>query len=193
MTNHTRLYQFVYHAVNKMAIKNGGEQLKIEYRRQCIKDTWIKLGVFGVTQQKITNQLKEDFGIEVTQVTVSRDLKVIKQRIKNQSADELRSEIFAGYMRLITEAREGWRRSLEDAVTETSEVIEGPAFEGKNQKLKAQTRTTGQSGNPAFLKREEEAFAAMRKMFGVDLERQPGSTADNPVYHRMVVLPPKDE
>lgn len=175
--------------------RNSRQQLEIEYRRKLIKDTWIKLGVFGITQQQIADQVTDDFDIAIDQPTVSRDLKVIKKRIKKQTADELRAEIFAGYMRLITEARKGWRRSLEDAVTETTEIIEAPGGPGsaKSERVKAQTTTKGQSGNSSFLDQEQKAFAAMRKMLGVDMETVPGSTADNPVYHKMVVLPPKDE
>lgn len=148
--------------------RNSRQQLEIEYRRMLIKDTWIKLGVFGVTQQQIADQVTEDFDIAIDQPTVSRDLKVIKYRMQKQGADELRAEFFAGYMRLITEAREGWRRSLEDAVTETTEIIEVAGAETQNERVKASTRRTGQSGNPSFLDQEQKYFAAMRKMFGVD-------------------------
>lgn len=182
-----------------MTTKNSRQKLEIEYRRQCVKDVWIKLGVFSVTQQQIVNSLKDNFDIEVDQTTISRDLKIVKQRIQEQTADELKSEFFAGYMRIINEAREGWRRSLEDAKTETVEVVEMPetrATDGTlilaaKQRTKASSRTEGQSGNPSFLDQEQKAFKAMRELFGVDLKNEPGSSEDSPFYQKMVILPPK--
>jgi len=164
-----------------VTVKNSKQELEIEYRRACIKEVWIELGVFDVTQQQIADKLAEKCSITVDQSTISRDIKVIKQRIKDQTADDLRSELFAGYMRLIIEARGAWRKSLEDAVTETTEAIEGGSGPGSGQRLKAQTRTAGQSGNPAFLAEEQKAFKAMREMFGVDAETA-GSSEDKPLH-----------
>lgn len=160
-----------------MEAKNSRQELEIEYRRQCVKDAWIKLGVFDVTQQQIADTLAEDCKIVVDQSTISRDLKVIKQRIKDQTADEMKTELWAAYMRVVSEARQAWKRSLEDAVTETSEMIEVPEVakgeKGNStvvnqQRLKASTRREGQSGNPALLAQEQAAYKAMREMFGID-------------------------
>lgn len=157
--------------------RNSRQQLEIEYRRKCVKDTWIKLGALDVTQEQIVQTLKTDYGIEVERSTVSRDLAAIKKAMQEQTPEELRVFLMAEYLFALKEAKSAWKRSLEDAVTETSEVIEVPDIardeEGtpqvvSNQRLKAQTRKEGQSGNPALLGQAQAALKAVREMFGTD-------------------------
>ena len=150
-----------------MAQRNSTQEREIEYRRQCVKDTWIKLGAFGTTQQQITDALKDDYGIEVDRSTVSGDLKAIKKAMQAQTPADLKSFLMAEYLYVIGEARAAWQKSLEDAVTETQEAVEGDQATGK-QRLKVSTRREGQSGNPALLAQAQAALKAIREMFGVD-------------------------
>jgi hypothetical protein len=150
-----------------MASKNSSQQRNIEHRRKCVKDAWIALGVFGVTQHQIVERLKADYDISVDQSTVSRDLAIIKQRLIDQTTAELKSELWGAYMHVVNQAREGWRRSLEDKEVTVFENVQGAGGDG-NDRIKAQERKEGQSGNASFLAEEQKAYKAMREMFGVD-------------------------
>jgi hypothetical protein len=85
--------------------RNNREQREIEYRRQCVKDTWIKLGAFDVTQEQITQALKAEYGIEVDRSTVSRDLAAIKKVMCAETAEELKAFLLAEYLFVIKEER----------------------------------------------------------------------------------------
>jgi hypothetical protein len=157
--------------------KNKTEQREIEYRRQCVKDTWIKLGVFGVTQEQITKALADDYQIDVDRSTISRDLAAVKNAMQERTPEDLKAYLMAEYEYLLGEARQGWTRSQEDAVTETSEMIEVPEVgkdkEGKpiqvtSQRLKASTKRIGQAGDSSFLAEIRQTTKSIREMFGVD-------------------------
>jgi arginine repressor len=150
--------------------RNNREQREIEYRRQCVKDTWIKLGAFDVTQEQITQALKADFGIEVDRSTVSRDLAAIKKMMSAETAEELKAFLLAEYLFVIKEERAAWKRSLEDAVIEISEMTELPGMikdekgttaQVVSQRLKASTRRAGQSGNPAHMAQLQAALRSI--------------------------------
>ena len=164
-----------------MAVRNSREQLEIEYRRQCVKDIFIKLGAFDVTQVQIVEALKEDYKIKVDQSTISRDLAAIKKTMRQQTPDDLKAFLFAEYLWALRESRVGWRRSLEDAETTIQEMIDGGEpvkLDSKGlplpvaQRLKASTRREGQSGNPALLAQAQAALKAIREMFGVDAPKK---------------------
>lgn len=174
-----------------MGKKNSTQEREIEYRRQRVKDVWVKLGVFGVTQDQITEALAKDYSITVDRSTVSRDLAVINKTMRERTPDDLKGYLMAEYEYLISEARHGWIKSKEDAVTETTEMIETP--EAGSQRLKASTRRVGQAGDSSFLAEIRQTAKSIREMFGVDAKTDPGSSEQNPIYHKMVVIPPKDE
>ena len=173
-----------------MSSKNSTQQREIEYRRQCVKDAWIKLGVFGVTQQQIVEALTTDYKITVDQATISRDLAAIKKAMQERTPDDLKAYLMAEYEYIIGEARQGWNRSVQDAVTETSEVIEVPevgkdakgnAIQTTSQRLKASTRKVGQAGDSSFLAEIRQTAKSIREMFGVD-PKEAGSSENKPFY-----------
>lgn len=99
------------------------------------------------------------------------------QKDAAKTIEERQADLEQRYLLIYTEAIAAWERSLEDAVTETSEVVETPEAgkdkEGKpiwasSQRLKASTRKEGQSGNPALLAQAQAALKALREMFGTD-------------------------
>lgn len=149
-----------------MSRKNSTQEREIEYRRQCVKDTWIKLGVFGVTQDQITEALARDYSIKVDRSTVSRDLTAINKAMRGRTPDDLKGYLMAEYEYLINEARQGWVKSKEDVVTETTEMIEAPDAGG--QRFKAFTRRVGQAGDSSFLAEIRQTAKSIREMFGVD-------------------------
>lgn len=134
-----------------------------ERDRLLISDLYLQ----GYNQQEIADKL----GLHRN--TVGSDIKFLlgvwrKQR--NGLVDE-----FEGKYRFIyREAIAAWKRSLEDAEVEVSEVVEDS--EGKDEKgsrsktsrMKASTRKEGQSGNPALLAQAQAAMKAIREMIGVD-------------------------
>lgn len=157
--------------------KNSTQQREIEYRRQCVKDTWIKLGAFDITQQQIVEALKENYKIEVDQSTVSRDLAAIKKAMQRRTPDDLKAHLMAEYEFIIRQARDAWKRSQEDAVTEISEIIQTPEI-GKDEKghpvqvtgerIKGSTKRVGQAGDSSFLAEIRQTAKAIREMFGID-------------------------
>jgi hypothetical protein len=97
----------------------------------------------------------------------------------------LPTEFDEKYRYIHEQALAAWLRSLEDAVTETSEMVEVPEMtkdaKGNpvvttSQRMKAQTRKEGQSGNPALLAQAQAALKAIREMFGVDAASRSDST-----------------
>lgn len=149
--------------------KDSTRQREIEYRRQCVKNTWLKLGAFGTTQQQIVDGLAADYGIEVDQSTVSRDLAAIKKAMQEQTPAELKAALLAEYEFILSETRAAWFKSLKDAETSIQELIDGgEGNPGSGQRLKASTKKEGQSGNPALLAQANAALKAIREMFGVD-------------------------
>jgi len=172
-----------------MTQRNSREQLEIEYRRQCVKDIFIKLGAFDVTQSEIVDVLKEDYKIEVDQSTISRDLAAIKKAMRQQTPDDLKAFLFAEYIWALREARGGWTKSQEDAVTEIQEMIEAagePGGDALNRgRAKVSTRREGQSGNPALLAQAQAALKAIREMFGVDAAKA-GESDDKPFIVKVV-------
>lgn len=156
-------------------------------------------------QSDIAQILEDEFGIKVSQPTISNDLQAIDKRIQAKSEAVImavREKILFEYERVYGEAFSAWLKSLEDAESETSEVIETPeefketgnkAANKKKQRLKVQSKREGQSGNAALLGQAQNALKSIRELLGLDIQSDPGSNANNPIYHKMVVLPPKDE
>lgn len=172
--------------------KDSTRQQEINRRRQIIS----KLRHEGIKEQaKIADRLRGDYGIDVTQQTVSNDLKaldLIWRASAIENTDKVKQELLKQYRYIYQQSLIAWERSTEDAETTTQELIDGDGS-GVNQRLKASTRKEGQSGNPALLAQAQAALKAIREMFGVDIKTDPGSSETNPIYHKMLVVPPKDE
>jgi hypothetical protein len=141
--------------------KNSTQQQEINRRRQIVS----KLRHEGVkTQGEIVERLKEDYGIEVTQATVSGDLKALDQLWRNsaiENTDKWKREMIKQHRFLYQQSLAAWDFSLEDAEEMTTGGKDGPS-----EKVK------GQSGNPAHLKNAHDNLEAIRKLLGLDAPKR---------------------
>lgn len=139
-----------------------------------------------ITQQEIADQLAGKHNIKVTQRTVSRDLKALKQSHWQSSAkamEALKNKMLAEYEMIYGEAIIAWARSLEDKHVQVFENIQPGGADNEDStkqqgRIKAQERTEGQSGNPALLAQAQAALKAIREMFGVDASAKVDITSD---------------
>lgn len=145
----------------------------------------------GWNQTEIARELGVD------QSTVSRDIKFLLAEWRKQR-NGLVDEFEGKYRYVYREAITAWHRSKEDAVTETSEMIEVPEVSKdakgnpqvvSSQRMKAQTRREGQSGNPALLAQAQAAIKAIREMFGVDAAEkiEHSGPGGQPLFSEIVV------
>lgn len=131
--------------------------------RLLISDLYVQ----GWTQKEIADKLG------LNRNTIGSDIKFLLAEWRKQR-NGLVDEFEGKYRFIYREAIAAWKRSLEDAEIEVSEVVEDS--EGQNEKgskskssrMKASTRKEGQSGNPALLAQAQAAMKAVREMFGVD-------------------------
>lgn len=140
--------------------KINGKLKEITKRRLAVAQLFNE----GVTSQpQIVEKLKERFSIEVTQPTISGDLKALDKQWKEESLEEIdqvKARLIAKYMQIYSEAYAAWRLSLEEAVTH--EIADTP--KGTYEK----TIKKGQSGNPALLAQCQSALKAIRELTGLD-------------------------
>jgi Arginine repressor, DNA binding domain len=145
--------------VNPVA-KNSTRQQEINRRRQIVS----KLRHEGVkAQADIVERLLGDYGIEVSQQTVSLDLKALDQLWRGSAlnnTDKWKREVAEQYRYLYQQSLAAWELSLEDAEESTTGGKDGPS-----EKVK------GQSGNPAHIRNAQEALKAMREMLGLDAKQ----------------------
>jgi hypothetical protein len=136
--------------------KNSTQQQEINRRRQIVS----KLRHEGVKAQADIVEHLKDYGIYVTQQTVSNDLKAL-DRLWRMSAidniDKWKQEVAGQYRYLYQQSLAAWELSLEDA-----EEITIGGKEGDKEKYK------GQSGNPAHIKNAQESLKAIRDLLGLD-------------------------
>jgi hypothetical protein len=137
--------------------KNSTQQQEINRRRQIVS----KLRHEGVkTQAAIVERLKEDYGIEVTQATVSGDLKALDRLWKASAIDNIdkwKQEVAGQYRYLYQQSLAAWEISLEDA-----EEISTGGKDGPSEKVK------GQSGNPSHIRNAQASLEAIRELLGLD-------------------------
>lgn len=138
-------------------MKNSTQQQEINRRRQLIS----KLRHEGVRAQgEIATRLRDDYGIEVTQQTVSNDLKALDRLWRSSAIDNIdkwKRELLEQYRYLYQQSLAAWEMSLEDA-----EEMKTGGKDGLTEKIK------GQSGNPAHLRNAQDALKAIRDMLGLD-------------------------
>lgn len=170
--------------------KNSTQKQEINRRRRLIS----KLRHEGVKMQsEIVQRLADDYGINVSQQTVSIDLRALDQLWKNSAlvnTDKWKNELIKQYRYVYQQALAAWELSLEDSETTIQEMIE--AGEGGNggQRLKASTRTEGQSGNPALLAQAQAALKALRDMLGLD---EATKVEHSGQVSNLIILPPKSD
>lgn len=144
--------------------KDSTKYQEINRRRQLVS----KLRHEGVrTQSAIAERLRDNYGIDVTQQTVSNDLKALDQLWKSSAlanTDKWKNEVAKQYRYLYQQSIAAWELSLEDAEEVTTEDGE----DGEDSKEKTRTRTKGQSGNPAHLRNAQESLKAIRDLLGLD-------------------------
>lgn len=137
------------------------QKQEVNRRRQLVS----KLRHEGArTQNEIVTRLKEDYGIEVTQATISGDLKALDKLWRNSAIDNIdkwKREVAAQYRYLYQQSLAAWELSLEDA-----EEISTGGKNGPSEKV------TGQSGNPAHIKNAQESLKAIRDILGIDAPKK---------------------
>lgn len=139
---------------------SSSKQKEITKRRLCIAQLFNE----GHKNQFIIAELLKDrYHIEVSQPTVSLDLKALDKQWKAESKTEIdmvKGRLIAKYEQLYNEAYQAWLLSLQDAITEES----GSTVKGVYSKSKR----VGQSGNPALLAQAQSALKAIREIIGTD-------------------------
>jgi hypothetical protein len=162
-------------------MKNSTQQQEINRRRQIVS----KLRHEGVkTQAEITQRLKDDYGFDVTQQTISNDLKALDKLWRSSAIDEIdkwKKELVSQYRYIYQQSLTAWELSLEDAEEVTQEkvqLISDAGLHSLEAKPVEKTKIKGQSGNPALLAQAQAALKAIREMFGVD--KQVTGTDESP-------------
>jgi predicted transcriptional regulator len=150
------------------------EDLQIERRRQQVAEFYLT----GQTQAAIARELN------VSQATVSADLKAIRQQWRDSSLrnfDEAVEESLRKYQVLEREAWNGWQRSQEPA--ETSRIVQG------EQGRKAEKTVRQQVGDPRFLELVHRAITGRRALLGLDAPTRiaPTSPEGDEAYHTHVM------
>lgn len=149
-----------------MPIKNSTQQQEINRRRQIVS----KLRHEGVKgQAEIAECLRVDYGIDVTQQTVSNDLKALNhlwQQSAIENTDKWKKEIVTQYRYLYQQSVTAWELSLEDAEEITIDTIKEGEL-GKSLPIE-KTKLKGQSGNPAHIRNAQESLKAIRDVLGID-------------------------
>jgi hypothetical protein len=134
------------------------------------KKLWVEQGL--EEQGRIAEELEKQFQIKVHQTTVGRDLQAIKDRMVAQTTDDIKAFVIAGYQYTWSQAIIGWQRSLENKEVQIQESVENPRKSKDKDtgadRIKAQLRTEGQSGNPAFLAQAQAALKSLRELWGLD-------------------------
>ena len=139
----------------------------------------------------LRGELQADIGgaLGLTQATVSRDLKVLQSEWLESAAvdiDKAKSKELAKIDDLELEYWEGWRKSQEDAIrTQQEEKEDGLRMkikDGENYTVtdiarKKVKTTTGQYGNPAFLRGIEWCINKRCDILGLDAPKQTDITS----------------
>lgn len=142
-------------------MRDSRRKKSINRRRLIISSLFAE----GVKKQNdIVKRLREDHNIEVSQATVSLDLKALEKTWINSSlanTDKWKRELIRQYRLIYQQAYQAWKLSLEDAEEETTDPEGGIT-----------TKRKGQSGNPQLLKQAQDAMKAIRDMIGLDAARE---------------------
>jgi hypothetical protein len=139
--------------------RNNAEVAKIQKRRTVMVELYLQ----GMTQGEIAKQLNVD------RQTLWRDLEAIRQEwLKDRVANynrlkqiELHRIDWTEY-----EARRGWEKSWEDAVTVKDTVM--AAGDETSDIQKSERTKKGQGGDPAFLSIVLQCSQERRKILGLD-------------------------
>lgn len=139
---------------------NSGKQKEISHRRLAVAELYNE---GNHSQSKLVELLRDRYGIDVTQPTVSSDLIALDKEWKNQARSDLeqvKAHLIAKYYQIYKEAYAAWKLSLENAMTiETTTTSKG-TYEKEIKK--------GQSGNPALLAQAQAALKSIREIVGLD-------------------------
>lgn len=158
--------------------KNSTKQQEINRRRQIIS----RLKSEGVKRQDdIRQRLSDDFGITVTQQTVSLDLKALdKQWIKAQisNTDKWKRELIKQYQIIYEQSIAAWYLSLDDA----EEITFDEEGNEANRKVK------GQSGNPALLSQAQNALKNIRDILGLDEAQKLNLNDGKPIEFKHIIV-----
>lgn len=104
--------------------------------------------------------------VELSQPTVSRDIKALQQEwldLATANFDEAKAKELAKIDHLEREYWAAWRRSQEDAESESTKMVEAQG----GKRLEAQTQRKGQAGDPRFLSGVQWCIEQRCKILGV--------------------------
>lgn len=154
----------------------------LNFRQMRVAEIWERDPM--QTQENIRKVLEAEFGIKISRVTVSRDLKWMDERnVAKTDAiiTATKAAIYEEYLHLYNEALDAWERSLENKeVVTTSETGTQGDTEGR-----LQTRVEGQSGNPAHHRNALEVLRAIRDLYGLD-RVGPGGSESEPIHIKIL-------
>jgi len=155
-----------------MTSKKSTKNKKILYRRSKIAGLWAE----GISQQQdIADALKARYNIEVTQMTVSRDLEALKIEWQEERVAETSEAITAALRvrrHLLALALTDYAESKKPKETTIQETIDsGPrsAEDGAKPetRTKAQIKTEERNGDPRYLTVASQQATAIEKIIGV--------------------------
>src|SRR5262249_27912486 len=136
------------------------KQLAVERRRQQIAEMRLQ----GWSQQAIADRL------DITQATVSNDLKSIRQQWRERMIadfNDLQAEELQRVERIEREAWAGWERSQKPA---ESAVIEADPKKARRKTVK------NQHGDPRFLSIVSSCIQSRRAILGLDAPKKVAPT-----------------
>ena len=178
-----------------MTSKNSTKNKTILYRRGKIAGLWAE----GISQQQdIADALKVRYSIEVTQMTVGRDLKALQAEWKEERVAETSEAITAALRRrehLFTLALADYERSKEPKKTTIQETIDSVSKEAgakPDTRTKAQIKTEERNGDPRYLTVASQQAAAIEKIIGVYAPEKRDITSAGQAIKGYAIVSPDD-
>lgn len=165
---------------------------KIENRRRLVA----RLFCEGVSNQfDIVSELRSRYGIDVSQCTVSRDLRYIENEWqKERLADvaTVKNRLLAKYDLIYSEAMGAWMKSLEDVEVIVKELrgMVDVSDDSTKKRVRQFVKKYGQSGNSSLLAQAQSALRAIREIIGTDAPTKQDVIHSGEVQN-LIILPQK--
>lgn len=149
-----------------MATGKRRSKSQIARDRKRVAELYLK----GWLQVEIADELKID------QSTVSRDLSALLEEWKESAlvdVDELKAQELAKINVLENEYWGAWKKSQDDAVTQTKErYMAGEKPESANKRIKEQEKRVGQVGDSSFLRGVQWCIQKRCELLGLDAPKK---------------------
>lgn len=133
--------------------RNQQERIRIEQRQTRVSKRYLQ----GSPQAEIAREL------EVSQATISSDLKAIRKEWKAQRGADLEELLLEEFQRLkqvFRDASQGWEQSQQPV--ETTKISQSPLGKTVEKSIRQQ------HGDPRFLQTMQRLIEQMVRLFGLD-------------------------